>query len=122
MKRFISQVWGTYRSVFLGLALIALFVLPLFWLDLQPSYAANSGGQGSNDGPVDRAYEEFSLEAGNQEEIYQQRLKEGQDPEKMPGPFKRVPSLADSSKEVPETSAVETTISRVRELVDNVTK
>ncbi|HEY9879930.1 MAG TPA: hypothetical protein V6D29_15860 [Leptolyngbyaceae cyanobacterium] len=120
MKRFISQVWGTYRSVFLGLALIAMLVLPLFWLDLQPSYAASA--QANNENPVDRAYEEFSLEAGNQEEIYQERLKQGEDPEKMPGPFKRVPSLADSSKEVPETSAVETTISRVRELVDNVTK
>ncbi|HEY9877861.1 MAG TPA: hypothetical protein V6D29_05360 [Leptolyngbyaceae cyanobacterium] len=122
MKRFISQVWGTYRSVFLGLALIALLVVPLYWLDLQPSYAASAKPELSNENPVDRAYEEFSLEAGIQEEIYQERLKQGEDPEKMPGPFKRVPSLADSSKEVPETSAVETTISRVRELVEDVTK
>ena len=67
---------------------------------------------------IDRAYE-TSESTGIAEEIYQQRLKEGQNPEKMPKPFRRVVDL--EGKEVPETSLIEDSVAKVREAVEKVT-
>jgi hypothetical protein len=69
---------------------------------------------------IDRAYD-VRVSSGQYEEAYQQRLQDGQDPEKMSRAFERVPSFADKTKEVPETSALEKIVSKTREAVDSVT-
>jgi hypothetical protein len=104
----------------LVLTLVTLLNLSgLFGLFTAPSYATNTN-QLTSEEQSDRAYDGFGPDAGIEEEVYQQRLQEGQDPEKMPKPYKRIESLKDR-KEVPQTSALETAVSKTRELVDGVT-
>lgn len=102
------------------IAIATLFVLltvsNFIFLNL-PSYAAQSSSSISAEDKIDRAYEETEA-AGIQEEIYQQRLQEGQNPEKMPKPFKRIVDA--QGKEVPETGLIETSVSKVRELTKKV--
>lgn len=107
----------------LTLALVALIQLSgMFFVFGQPSYAASSSSaQLNSEEKLDRAFDGFSEGAGQAESIYQERLNEGQDPEKMPKPFKRIQSLENKNKEVPATSLLETTVSRVREFADTVT-
>ncbi|HEY9736326.1 MAG TPA: hypothetical protein V6D06_08590 [Trichocoleus sp.] len=111
-----ASVWSIARSALIMLMLAVTLTLSSLWLGLAPGYAAETPDPEEQ---VGRAYDEFGQSTGIREEIYQERLQEGQDPEKMPKPYKRVPSFADSSKEVPPTSALETTVSRVREAVEN---
>jgi hypothetical protein len=109
----------TLRNV-IGKTLMALAIATLLYLPLsnvfgvQPSYAASTTS--NSQGEVERAYEEFGEDAGIREEIYQQRLQEGQNPEKMPRPYGHIESFADRT-EVPETSLVEKTVSKVRQVL-----
>lgn len=112
-----ASFWSIARSALLMLMLAVTLTLSSLWLGLTPGYAAEN--QPDAEEQIERAYDEFGQSTGNREEIYQERLQEGQDPEKMPKPYKRVPSFADANKEVPPTSALETTISRVREAVQD---
>ncbi|MBD0334712.1 MAG: hypothetical protein ICV62_04425 [Cyanobacteria bacterium Co-bin13] len=121
MNCFAKQVLGACRRGLATVVLAGLLTLMSFSAGLSPSYAAAEPPNPAVNQEVERAYNVYGQETGTQEEIYQQRLKNGENPETMPDPYKRVPSLADKSKEVPETSALETTISRARELIDNVT-
>ena len=121
MNCFANRVWSGCRQSLAALLLAGLISLMGLGWGAAPSYAAASVPNPMANQEVERAYNVFGPETGAQEEVYQQRLKEGQDPEHMPDPYKRVPSLADKTKEVPETSPLETTVSRVRELIDNAT-
>lgn len=68
---------------------------------------------------IDRAYSQFSQEAGLQEEIFQERLQQGENPDKLPQPYKRIKNLDD--REVPETSLVETAVSKTRQAIEDLT-
>jgi hypothetical protein len=123
-ERFQMQnLWAfgqTMGRKLLVLALVTLLNLSgLFGLFAAPSYAINSDRLNQEE-QRDRAYDGFGPDAGIEEEVYQQRLREGQDPEKMPKPYKRIESLS-NRKEVPQTSAVETAVSKTRELLEDVT-
>ncbi|MBD2258033.1 hypothetical protein [Pseudanabaena sp. FACHB-2040] len=121
MKCFAERVLGVCRRGLAAVVLAGLLTLISLGTGLQPSYAAAEPPNPAVNQEVERAYNVYGQETGAQEEIYQQRLREGENPETMPDPYKRVPSLADKTKEVPETSALETTVSRLRELIDNAT-
>ncbi|BAU14238.1 hypothetical protein LEP3755_47840 [Leptolyngbya sp. NIES-3755] len=98
------------------LSIAVLITVITFGFVTLPSNAATQSSVNS-EAATDRAYEETEA-AGIQEEIYQQRLQEGQDPEKMPQPFKRIVDA--QGKEVPQTSLVETSVSKVRELTKKI--
>jgi hypothetical protein len=94
------------------------FAVLISWLGLSiavtaPSHAGSSGL--TPEDQLDRAYE-YTERAGQEEEIYRERLEEGQDPESMPKPFRRIEDL--QGQEVPETSSLETAVSKVRSLVE----
>lgn len=102
------------RRVMTIATVAALIAVTSFGFLTLPAQAASGV---SEEEKLDRAYEETEA-AGIQEEIYQQRLKEGQNPEKMRGAFKRVVDA--EGKEVPQTSFVETSVSKVRELTKKI--
>jgi hypothetical protein len=118
-----QTVWAFGQAMgrkLLVLTLVTLLNLTgLFGLFIAPSYAINSDRRTTEE-QSDRAYDAFGPDAGIEEEVYQQRLKEGQNPEKIPQPYKRIESLSDR-KEVPQTSALETAASKTRKLLDGVT-
>ncbi|WP_190376664.1 hypothetical protein [Leptolyngbya sp. FACHB-17] len=116
----LSALQRGLRRTIAVVSLVVLFTVSNFVFLNLPSYAAppSSSSSISAEEQIDRAFEETEA-AGIQEEIYQQRLQEGQDPEKMPGPFKRIVDA--EGKEVPETSLIETSVSKVRELTQKVT-
>lgn len=97
-------------------SMIVLMVTMLIMLGFvnQPSFAQEL----TPEEKIDRAYEE-SEATGIAEEIYQQRLKEGQNPEKMPKPFKHIVDL--EGKEVPDSSITEKAVAGVREAIEKVT-
>ncbi|GAP98470.1 hypothetical protein [Leptolyngbya sp. NIES-2104] len=105
------------RRIMTIATIIALVAMTSFGVLTLPAHAASSSGVSSQE-QIDRAYEETEA-AGIQEEIYQQRLREGENPEKMPKPFKRIVDA--EGKEVPQTSLIETSVSKVRELTQKVT-
>lgn len=106
------------RRIMTIATVIAFLALTNFAFLTLPVHAASGSTGVSAEEQIDRAYEETEA-AGIQEEIYQQRLKEGENPEKMPGPFKR--TISAEGKEVPQTSLIETSVSKVRELTQKVT-
>lgn len=98
-----------------AIAIVTIFALCIF-ITL-PSDAASMSSSVSAEERLDRAYEETEA-AGIQEEIYQQRLQEGQNPEKMPKPYKRIVDA--EGKEVPETSLIETSVSKIQQLTKKI--
>lgn len=118
----LSTLRRVLRQAMAIVALVVLLAVPSLVFLSSPSYAATVSSQSSNsidtEEKTDRAYDETEA-AGIQEDIYQQRLQEGQNPEKMPKPFKRIVDA--QGKEVPETSFIETSVSKVRELTKKVT-
>lgn len=109
--------WHRLGQILATLVLSTLLYLPLsHLLGVQPAYAASTRNNQDTQETIERAYEEFGGDAGAREEIYRQRIQEGQDPEKMPRAFRHVESYADR-KEVPETSLLETTVSKTRQLL-----
>ena len=115
MRFLLSSGQALCRKI-LVLALVTLLNLSGLFLVFNPPSLAipESPYQLTNEDKLDRAYDGYGADSGIREEIYQERLKEGQNPEEMPKPFKRIKDL---NKEVPETSLLETTVSKVRELV-----
>jgi hypothetical protein len=113
----LSGLWLQGRRVLIALVLVLLMHLSVLGF-ADPSYAAGAlnNSELTQSDKLDRAYE-WGESTGLKEEIYQQRLQEGQDPEKMPRPYKRMRSF-DKQQEVPETSLVEKAASQVRQLVD----
>lgn len=116
----LSALQRRLRRTIAIVSLVALFTVSNFVFLNLPSYASHlsSSPSISAEEQIDRAFEETEA-AGIQEEIYQQRLQEGQNPEQMPKPFKRIVDA--EGKEVPETSLIETSVSKVRELTQKVT-
>ena len=113
--------WQVVQQKVWGFALIALLLVPSFFLVGQSSYASTYVPEQLNpDDQVERGYDAYGEDAGTQEDIYQQRLQEGQNPEKMPKPYNRVRDIT-GKKEVPETSLLETSVSKARGIVDRVT-
>ncbi|MBW4422531.1 MAG: hypothetical protein KME13_25520 [Myxacorys californica WJT36-NPBG1] len=102
----------------LAVAVLLTLLTMTSWIGLsQASFAAPSASNAvSPEDQEERAYDGFSTSTGIQEDTYQQRLQEGQDPEKMPKPYKRIKDA--QGKEVPETSFVEKSVSKVRQLID----
>jgi hypothetical protein len=123
MQKLFGALQSVLRRTIVPVMLLALITVST-WVGFvnQPSFAATVSSTASNsistEEKTNRAYDEYSEAAGIQEDVYQQRLKEGQDPEKMPKPYKRIKDS--QGKEVPETSFVEKSVSKVRGLVDNV--
>jgi hypothetical protein len=95
---------------------VLISVCGLFLLLDQPAYAASSSPDPAAEAKIDRAYE-FSEEAGIREEIYQERLEEGQNLKDAPKPFQRIEGT--NHREVPKTSFVEEATSKVRELFNS---
>lgn len=93
---------------------VAVLMLVTIGLIVQPSFADSL----TPEEKIDRAYEE-SEATGIAEEIYQKRLQEGQNPEKLPQPYKRIVDL--EGKEVPETSFIEKSVTTVRDTVEKIT-
>jgi len=81
-------------------------------------FAAQAAPSSDANEAIERAYT-MSQEAGLREEIYQERLEEGESPEGMPKPYKRV--LDAEGQPIPETSFIEKTVDKARELVEDVT-
>lgn len=119
MRQFLLFLKPLCQKVLI-LVFTVIQVSVLFAAIAQPSIAADNSASErlTTEERLDRAFDEYGTTTGIQEEIYQKRLSEGQDPEKMPKPYKRI--VGTNNKEVPETSALETSISKVRELVDKV--
>lgn len=117
MQKLFSLLKSTLRRTLVAAALFTLMTVTS-WMGLsQISLAApNSAGTLPPEDQEERAYDDYGTTTGLQEDIYQQRLKEGQNPEKMPKPYKRIKDA--QGKEVPETSFVEKSVSKVRQLVD----
>ena len=67
---------------------------------------------------IERAYE-FGEGAGIREEIYQEKERKGENPATMPKPYRR--DIKADKTAVPETSLLEETIDKGRELVEKVT-
>ncbi len=111
MRKILENVGQIMRQSAIVL-MVALLIL-LGFVN-QPSFAQML----TPEEKIDRAYEE-SEATGIAEEIYQQRLKEGQNPEKMPKPFKHLVDL--EGKEVPDTSITEKAVTTVRNAVEKVT-
>ena len=111
MQKTIEQLRQMIRY---GAIVFAVSMLVIIGLMAQPSFADSL----TPEEKIDRAYEE-SEGTGIAEEVYQQRLREGQNPEKMPKPYTRIVDL--EGKEVPETSFVEKSVSKVRDAVEKVT-
>ncbi|MBD2103143.1 hypothetical protein [Leptolyngbya sp. FACHB-261] len=121
MQQLLLTFEQIFRQKVLMIALISLIQLSGLFLFLQPGYAAETPGQSLSAGEkVERAYDGYSQNSGVREETYLQKVDAGQDPEKLPEPYKRITSL--DGKEVPKTSALESTVSKVRNLVDRVTE
>ncbi len=118
MSVFLTALQRVLRQTIAIVTLFALLTVSnLVFLNLPSIAAPMSSSSSSTADQVDRAYEETEA-AGIQEDIYQQRLQEGQNPEKMPKPFKRIVDA--QGKEVPETSLIETSVSKVRELTKKI--
>lgn len=117
MQRFLSTFRQALPGKILTLALAIFMQFSGLFFVSQPSYAAAASL--SDDDKIERAYDGFSEGTGIAEEVYQQRLKEGENPEKMPKPYRRIVDL--EGKEVPETSFVEKSVSQAKQLVEKVT-
>ena len=115
------------RQRITAIALATLIAVSgLFFLSIAPSYAAQDPDykaltpQDSSYKPltpeekIDRAYD-LREGVGMEEEIFQEKLSEGQNPEKLPNPYKRVKGV--DGQEVPETSLLEEAVGKVKELV-----
>lgn len=116
MKRVLLQL-NQYRRAaigFLATVLIGLSSCFGFWMPIANAAPSVGNGQPADE-TIDRAYSQFSQEAGLQEEIFQKRLQEGENPEKLRQPYKRIENF--KGEEVPETSLVETAVSKARQLV-----
>jgi len=111
MRKTIEQLRQIIRRGTIGFAVSMLVMMG--WM-AQPSFANSL----TPEEKIDRAYEE-SEGTGIAEEVYQQRLQAGQNPEKMPKPYTRIVDL--EGKEVPGTSFVEKSVSQVREALKKVT-
>ena len=96
MRKTIDQLGQIIRR---GAIVFAVSMLVVMGWMAQPSFADSL----TLEEKIDRAYEE-SEGTGIAEEVYQQRLQAGQNPEKMPKPYTRIVDL--EGKEVPETSFV----------------
>lgn len=94
---------------------IALLAVMLFGLG---GFAAEAAPSVDAEEAIDRAYT-LSEEAGLQEEIYQERLEEAESPDNLPKPYERILDL--DGNPVPETSLVEKTVEKARELIEDVT-
>lgn len=122
MQISLSTCLRVLRQTMTIVTLVALITVSnLVFLNL-PSHAATLISQSSDESSspqakIDRAYQEDEA-AGIREEIYQQRLQEGQNPENMPKPYKRIVDA--QGKEVPETSLIETSVSKVRQLTKKI--
>lgn len=114
-----------------AVVLVSLVILSSFFL-VQPSYAANTPSFSKPLDPssmpenpsyspltpeekVDRAYD-LRVGVGMEEELRQKKLREGQSLENVPAPYKRVTGA--EGKEVPDTSLLETTVGKIKELVE----
>ena len=111
MRKTIEQLGQIIRC---GTIVFAVSLLVMMGWMAQPSFADSL----TSEEKIDRAYEE-SEGTGIAEEVYQQRLQSGQNPENMPKPYIRMINL--EGKEVPETSFVEKSVSKVRDAVEKVT-
>ena len=96
MRKTIEQLGQIIRC---GAIVFAVSLLVMMGWMAQPSFANSL----TPEEEIDRACEE-SEGTGIAEEVYQQRLQAGQNPEKMPKPHTRIVDL--EGKEVPETSFV----------------
>lgn len=110
----IKQRWQRF---FTSSLTVVVSLLSLFIFIQQPSYATIDKSLTPQE-QIDRAYE-FSEVAGLREETYQQRLQEGQDPESMPKPYRRVKDA--EGRTIPETSTLEKSIDKARGLVEGLT-
>ena len=107
MKRFLSTAIAVLLTVWVGIT--GLLLLPY------PSPAVAAPAQEEQ---LDRAYEEFGQTTGLQEEIFQERVQEGENPEELPKPYKRIRNF--EGKEVPPTSLLEKTVSKAKNVVEQV--
>lgn len=121
MKKIHNHIQVLHRGMLAIVLAVLLLAASGFTALTQPSNAGYPGEKLNTEEQIDRAYDGFGQDAGREEEIYRQRLNEGQNPEKMPKPFKRIPSVEDKNKEVPQTSGLETAVSKVRGAIDSAT-
>ncbi|HEY9698564.1 MAG TPA: hypothetical protein V6D10_14975 [Trichocoleus sp.] len=101
---------------------IALLLTVWVWVTgslILPHFASDALAAPQQEERLDRAYEEFGQGAGLQEEIFQERVQQGENPEDLPKPYKRIKNF--EGKEVPPTSLLEKTVSKAQDLVEKVT-
>jgi hypothetical protein len=120
MPQILSTLNSFLSCKILTFALALVLQFSSLFLLHQPSFAAtNTTEQSTNEEKIERAYDEFGEDAGMREEAYQRRLNKGENPEKMPKPYKHIVDL--EGKEVPQTSLVEASVSKAKGLVEKVT-
>lgn len=115
MRQVLLELKQKRRAAIVLLATVLIWLSSFAFLSPAATAAPEVGAGQPADESIDRAYSQFSQEAGLQEEIFQKRMQEGENPDKLPQPYKRIESLDD--REVPETSLVETAVSKARQLV-----
>ena len=111
-------------ALFLGLTLSVFFVQPSFAANT-PSYSKPLDPSSMPENPsyspltpeekIDRAYT-LREGVGMEEEELQKKMREGQDLENVPAPYKRVTGA--EGQEVPDSSLLERTVGKVKELVE----
>jgi hypothetical protein len=116
MQKMMNFKQSGWRKLIVLTLSVLLSVFSLLTVSAAPSYAADNLTPADK---IDRAYK-FSEDTGIEEEVYQRRLEEGQDPEAMPKPYKRIKNA--EGQLVPETSLLETTVEKTREFVENIGK
>ncbi|MGF1481275.1 MAG: hypothetical protein ACFB4I_17625 [Cyanophyceae cyanobacterium] len=122
------------RRRILAIALASCLMLSCLMGLQQPSFAASAlYTQPENPGPerpltprtssykpltpeekIDRAYD-LREGVGMEEEFFQEEVQEGNNPENMPAPYKRVTGA--EGQKVPETSPLEEIVGKVREAI-----
>lgn len=114
--RHLSQM--LYQRIVL-FGLILFMGISGFWALLeQPSYAAApfASDRVNPQEQIDRAYE-YGTDTGIREEEYQKRISQGENPEKMPKPYKR---FTKDNQETPKTSLVEEAANKTEQLIHSV--
>lgn len=108
---------ATVRRILTLILLLFISFTHLLTFQQQAVWADPPSQSLSAEEKLQRAYDVYDQDAGMREEIYQQKMREQQDAEKVPRSLERIQDLR--GKDVPETSVVETAVSKVKQLLQS---
>ena len=112
---------GFALALMISISLLGLFVFvpaPVQATTLEELKLVPPSERPTSEEAIERAYE-FGEGAGIREEVYQQKVQKGENPATMPKPYRR--DIKADKTAVPETSLLEETIDKGREVIEKVT-